>query len=225
MTVHSLELPKPAKFLGWEWLSKFRTLGVLRVGYAGVAFVPFFALLINTSNDAIYQALVSLAPDSVPIGSVEFVLPMSLAWLFVGSLALAFGHLLNELACPPLIKMYGSVEAYRKSIAKHIKDQAVIDAAIAVQDRDFLKDLCERLDEDAAEIIRRATDEVVSSVKAPSEVAEAVETVRHFKAHWSKQDLSMRPLRVVIGTFYLAAAGILLYLLMRQLNSVYGAIT
>lgn len=228
MLLSSLPPPKPEGIPSWEWLSSFRSTAILKVGYLGSIVTPLVASFIVSYNSGIEWLNSLLLKFGAPaLSPIE--LPLNLILLFSGSLSLALGHILNELACPYVIKKYGSLEEYRSSVASYIHDQSTIySAALESNKAHFKKEIMDKLsgDDEISAILSSKMAEVCSEENEQHKAQEAVadETLENYDAYWKRLSNSFIVMRYTILSLYVIAAIISLTLVGRQIFLIFSAI-
>jgi hypothetical protein len=98
----------------WAGLSALRTVSFLKIGYLGAIGIPIAAYILRSAQ----------------FFGISAYLPLTLFWMYIGSIALALGHLLNEIACPPLIKQFQTLHAFRAHLADSFAYQTTIHQAV-----------------------------------------------------------------------------------------------
>ena len=86
----------------WAGLSALRTLSFLKIGYVGAIGIPIAAYMLRNAQSV----------------GMDVRLPVTLFWMYLGSMLLALGHLLNEIACPYLLKKFPVLHEFRAQLAQ-----------------------------------------------------------------------------------------------------------
>jgi hypothetical protein len=202
--------PEDSGVLSWEKLSHFRTANILRMGYVIAFLVPPVSYVIITYNHIF------------PAHGVQ--LPKSMFLVFLGSLALAAAHLINQIACPNLIKTYGSLFVLSQSLARFAQEQAVIEnAALQATKRTVSRAIRKSqnsLDDADVAALTQAVVEVADELEEEAKEARPIDA---YAAYWRKANTSLLAVRIVIALLYGTAAAIALWETTSQLNTVLEA--
>lgn len=194
----------------WAGLSSLRTVSFLRIGYIGAIAIPIAAFALRKAQ----------------LLGLELHMPLTLFWMYLGSTLLALGHLLNEVACPYLIKKFPVLHEFRAQTAESFTLQAFIrrarqtdlsesvldtlrhDGKIPVQDQHALAE------EIAASLMSAAPrDETLSHKEAGQASAEWLPDP---EALWTNANESLYVLRMGIVALYGTSALIVGYFSVRQ---------
>ncbi len=205
----------------WSVLSALRTTGIFKIGYAGVISVPVYS-----------HFIVFLEQDLPPLGNALPHLATGPFLLFLGSVLLAAAHVLNETACPDLVKEHRTLHNYRLHLANCMPLQSIID--------DKLSHIKEQLERSAELDLKKAFPNVAIPVEDVKRVTAAVTDkvmmlndkvysdslrgeLRDYETIWQREEEWCAPLRFSISVLYAASAVMLLYLTANQVVTVLDA--
>lgn len=197
LPVGRFSLPSLAGGLEWESLGLLRAIAMLRVGYLGVVIVPLLAYAINTWNTP-------LSVDS----PFRLTLPFSMLLTFVGSAVLSTGHLLNEIFCARLVKIYGTLQNYQASIGKFVEHENMIFLAGQSAERNLGLVLSQEQVGTLPEETRKAFAAALSDflVQQDQCIERDSKPITEYRAEWKTASASLKPLRYIVAACYISAA-------------------
>lgn len=193
--------------LKWEKLSEIRKIGILQLGYVGAVGVPIYANLISN------------------IDIVVIKLPWNLALLFLGSIILSIGHLLNEVYCPSVIKQYKNSTEYRSSILSKLNLLKSATSENEKQAKEVAQSFIAKM-ESTNGLSKPAKKQLIEAIAKVRTEQNFSEETREIHAQLSKSscdwdnendDPSSRNLRGLITCCYYLAGMIALILMTHQL--------
>jgi len=199
----SSTIPPEASFWHWESLSFLRAIGLLRLGYFGSVTIPIYAYFVQAWN----SWAAAMQPPGVPL-----TLPGSLGLAFLGSVLLSAAQLLNEIFCPKIIKIYGTLRGYQGYLREHVtNDQAIAEAEFATKVRKLERKTLDRYPELADEDRKRLANEW-AAVLLERDVARATEgdeaSVMAYRRIWIRMNTAFWFARWTVVVCYLCAAAI-----------------
>lgn len=206
--------PRLPGFLTWEALGAAREVSILRIGYFGSVVVPALAYGIEIWNRA-HPALRVALPDDFFI-------------TYLGTILLGMGHLLNELCVPRLVKMHGTLQGYEHALAEIAANRNVIFKAgqasahfIALEKlrSAFSGEVDPAIIERVAEVIGERVAEIDPSLVGPK----PEHVITAYAADWEEANQRYVALRILIVFLYVMAAGIVGWLAVSELISVWHA--
>jgi len=196
----------------WQNLSALRTTPILSIGYAGAFLVPICAYFLI----------------SIPAFATT-ALPLSLFFLFIGSITLAFAHLLNEIMCPVLVKQHGTVDLYRLHLSAFLSQKSIIEQEVTKIKNNFAEqNLLETfstmsIPSDISKKIAEVIGEKTQMLSDKSFYQDYGRELKNYKSIWQTQDQSCPGIRRLIAALYLIACLITLGLAVRQIMIVFIA--
>ncbi|MNJ33267.1 hypothetical protein D3C77_279480 [compost metagenome] len=204
-------LRNPASLWTWESFGALRNVSALKIGYLGALAVPVFSYWVNYVN--------SFFPES------KIELSLSLFLTFLGSVLLSLADLLNEIACPKIIKTHKNSSAYRKELAELVTDDEKIFNAGRIAEIlrvvNYLRELYPDAEESALKkiaesIARRALEDLVTPTD--NDVV-----VTGYLKNWDTANTSMPLIRGIILLLYGLVSLIVFWLAVTELRDVFNA--
>ncbi len=217
-------IPRLAGTVEWESLGVLREIVALRVGYYGVFLIPILAYAVLEWNRISPYVIKDLPP-------VE--LPKILFFMFLGSMFLAVGHLLNEVLCPKLIKLHGTLHRYQSSLAEYVDNQdAIFRATHTASALRFNEEIMMRLSPghqspELEDLVRRAAAALARVAVRNQELPDSnVPLLTEHQKEWDAANKRLPIVRWTIAILYslaaIVAAGLAVVQLGRVLCATFG---
>lgn len=195
----------------WAGLSSLRTVSFLKIGYIGAIGIPLAAFVLRQTQ----------------LLGVDVQIPLTLFWMYLGSMLLALGHLFNEIACPYAIKKFQALHEFRTQTAESFAVQALIRHARQINLTDSVRTTLGRdgrmpvEDQEAlAEEIARTVFDMGGGDEEPPEQTKGVAATAVVSPDpetlWTQANESLYALRCVIVALYGTSALIVGFFSVRQ---------
>jgi hypothetical protein len=211
-------IPRLAGAVEWESLGLLREIVALRVGYYGVFLIPILAYAVLEWN----RIAPFLIKDMPPVE-----LPKILFFIFLGSMFLALGHLLNEVLCPKLIKLHGTLHRYQSTLAEYVANQdAIFRAAQTAEQLIILHEIRMKLPSEQGspeleELTRRTAAATARAIAQSWQLPDSsLPLLTGHQKEWDAANTRLPVVRWAIATLYGLAAAVAAGLAVVQLGRV-----